>query len=39
VSSGDPFHLADSATQRAVTGLLLGDRAAGMAEVGELLGA
>jgi hypothetical protein len=39
VSAGDPFHLADSATQRAVTGLLLGDRAAGMAEVGELLGA
>jgi alkylation response protein AidB-like acyl-CoA dehydrogenase len=37
VSAGDPFHLADSATQRAVTGLLLGDRAAGMAEVGELL--
>jgi acyl-CoA dehydrogenase len=37
VSSRDPFHLADNATQRAITDLLLGDRAAGMTEVGELL--
>jgi len=37
VNSGDPFQLADQATQRAITELLLGDRAAGMAEVGELL--
>jgi hypothetical protein len=37
VSAGDPFHLADHATQRAITDLLLGDRAVGMAEVGELL--
>jgi hypothetical protein len=39
VSAGDPFHLADNATQRAIIDLLLGDRAAGMAEVGELLAA
>jgi alkylation response protein AidB-like acyl-CoA dehydrogenase len=38
-SSGDPFRLADDGKQRAVTDLLLGDRAAGMAEVGELLAA
>jgi hypothetical protein len=37
VNSGDPFHLAGNATQRAMIDLLLGDRAAGMAEVGELL--
>ena len=37
VSASDPFQLADDATQRAITDLLLGDRAAGMAEVGELL--
>ena len=33
----DPFQLADNATQRAITDLLLGDRAAGMTEVAELL--
>jgi hypothetical protein len=37
MNSSDPFHLADNATQRAITDLLLGDRAVGMAEVGELL--
>ena len=37
VSASDPFRLGDNATQRAITDLLLGDRAAGMAEVGELL--
>jgi len=35
--AGDPFHLADHAAQRAITDLLLGDRAVGMAEVGDLL--
>jgi hypothetical protein len=37
VSGSDPFQLADDATQRAMSDLLLGERAAGMAEVGELL--
>jgi acyl-CoA dehydrogenase len=37
LSGGDPFHLADDGKARAVTDLLLGERAAGMAEVGELL--
>jgi len=37
ISAGDPFRLAENATQRAITDLLLGERAAGMAEVGELL--
>jgi len=37
VSAGDPFRLAENATQRATTDLMLGERAAGMAEVGELL--
>jgi alkylation response protein AidB-like acyl-CoA dehydrogenase len=39
LSAGDPFRLADNATQRAITDLLLGERAVGMAEVGELLAA
>jgi hypothetical protein len=39
VSPGDPFQLTESAAQRAITGHLLGDRAIGMAEVGELLSA
>jgi alkylation response protein AidB-like acyl-CoA dehydrogenase len=39
ISAGDPFHLTANSTQRAITGHLLGDRAAGMAEVGELLSA
>ncbi len=37
LSTSDPFRLADEAKQRAITDLLLGDRVAGMAEVGELL--
>jgi len=39
VSAGDPFKLGDNAAQRAATDLLLGERAVGMAEVSELLGA
>lgn len=39
VSPGDPFQLTESAAQRAITGHLLGERAVGMAEVGELLSA
>ncbi len=37
ISSGDPFRLADDNKRRAITELLLGDRAVGMAEVGDLL--
>src|SRR4051812_48709109 len=37
VAVDDPFRLTENATQRAISGHLLGDRAAGMAEVGELL--
>src|SRR4051795_7092706 len=37
ISARDPFRLTENATQRAMTAHLLGDRAAGMAEVGELL--
>jgi alkylation response protein AidB-like acyl-CoA dehydrogenase len=37
VSASDPFQPADHARARAITELLLGERAAGMAEVGELL--
>jgi acyl-CoA dehydrogenase len=37
VSASDPFHLAENGAQRAMTGHLLGERAVGMAEVGELL--
>src|SRR6201991_4605112 len=39
ISAGDPFRLTESAAQRAMTAHLLGDRAVGMAEVGELLAA
>ncbi len=39
VSPGDPFQLTESTAQRAITGHLLGERAVGMAEVGELLSA
>jgi len=39
VAATDPFRLAENSTQRAVTGHLLGERAVGMAEVGELLSA
>jgi hypothetical protein len=38
VSVGDPFRLTENSAQRAITDHLLGDRAVGMAEVGELLG-
>jgi hypothetical protein len=37
VLPSDPFHLAETATQRKITGHLLGERSAAMAEVGELL--
>src|SRR3954452_1189397 len=37
VAAGDPFRLTENATQRAISGHLLGDRAVGVAEVGELL--
>jgi hypothetical protein len=39
VSASDPFQLTENAAQRAVMGHLLGERAVGMAEVGELLAA
>ena len=39
VSVSDPFQLTENATQRAITDHLLGERAVGMAEVGELLSA
>jgi len=37
VAVGDPFRLAENATQRAITDQLLGERNVGMTEVGELL--
>ena len=37
VSGNDPFRLTENSVQRAITGHLLGDRAVGMAEVGELI--
>ncbi len=37
VAAGDPFRLTENAAQRAIVSHLLGDRAVGMAEVGELL--
>jgi acyl-CoA dehydrogenase len=37
VSSGDPFQLTENAAQRSMTDYLLGERAVGMAEIGELL--
>src|SRR6476646_6030518 len=37
LSPNDPFHLAETATQRKITGHLLGEHSVGMAEVGELL--
>ena len=37
VAASDPFRLTENAVQRAITGHLLGERAVGMAEVGELL--
>ncbi|OKO83144.1 acyl-CoA dehydrogenase family protein [Bradyrhizobium sp. NAS96.2] len=39
VTPGDPFRLAENTVQRRMTEHLLGDRAVGMAEVGELLAA
>src|SRR6202050_5595354 len=39
VSASDPFRLTENPPQRAITGHLLGERAVGMAEVGELLAA
>jgi acyl-CoA dehydrogenase len=39
VLPSDPFRLAENKTQDVIAGLLLGDRAAGMAEVGELTAA
>src|SRR4029078_350889 len=39
VVATDPVRLAENSTQRAVPGHLLGERAVGMAEVGELLSA
>jgi acyl-CoA dehydrogenase len=39
VTPGDPFRLAENKTRDAIAGLLLGERAAGMAEVGELIAA
>src|SRR5690242_16270883 len=37
LSAGDPFRLADNPARRVMTDHLLGDRAVGMAEVGELV--
>jgi alkylation response protein AidB-like acyl-CoA dehydrogenase len=37
LQANDPFRLTENAAQHAITGHLLGDRAVGMAEVGELL--
>jgi acyl-CoA dehydrogenase len=37
VSASDPFRLTENPRQRAITGHLLGERAVGIAEVGELL--
>jgi alkylation response protein AidB-like acyl-CoA dehydrogenase len=37
VSASDPFRLTENARQRAISGHLLGERAVGMAEVGELI--
>ena len=39
VSANDPFRLTENPVQRAITDRLLGERAVGMAEVGELLSA
>jgi len=37
LSSGDPFRLAENKVQDTIAGLLLGERDAGMAQVGELV--
>ena len=37
VSASDPFRLTENPAQRTIAGHLLGERAVGLAEVGELL--
>jgi len=37
LASGDPFRLTENTAQDAIASHLLGDRAVGMADVGELL--
>ena len=39
VTAGDPFRLTENKAQDVIAGLLLGERAVGMAEVGELVSA
>ena len=39
LQANDPFRLTENPVQRAITGHLLGGRAVGMTEVGELLSA
>ncbi|MBR0757977.1 acyl-CoA dehydrogenase family protein [Bradyrhizobium jicamae] len=39
IMPADPFRLTENSAQRTITSHLLGDRAVGLAEVGELLGA
>jgi len=39
LSAGDPFRLADDGRQRAIADLLLGERAVGLVEAGDLLSA
>ena len=39
LQANDPFRLTENSVERAISGHLLGERAVGMAEVGELLGA
>jgi hypothetical protein len=38
LASGDPFRLADDGKQHAISELLLGERAVGMQQAGELVG-
>jgi hypothetical protein len=38
LSAGNPFRLSEDGRQRTITGLLLGERAVGMAEASDLLG-
>jgi len=37
VTASDPFRLAENSAVRAIAGHVLGERAVGMAEVGELV--
>jgi hypothetical protein len=39
MTPADPFRLAENKSQDAIAALLLGERSAGMAEVGELIAA